>query len=67
MRHNAAYTAYGITGDPAPSPADLIVTRNLRAAGETLGINLFEHIILGTRVDDPLGVGYYSFSRTGVL
>ena len=27
MRHNTGYTAYGISGDPAPSAADLQITR----------------------------------------
>jgi DNA repair protein RadC len=42
------------SGDPAPSAEDVEVTRRLREAGEILGIQVLDHIILGA--DD-----YYSF------
>lgn len=35
------------SGDPAPSKEDAQLTRRLRAAGESLGIPLADHIILG--------------------
>lgn len=35
------------SGDPSPSPDDLAVTRRLRQAGELLGIQLRDHIIVG--------------------
>ena len=35
------------TGTPAPSQEDLIVTRNLAAAGKVVGIRFVDHIILG--------------------
>lgn len=35
------------SGDPAPSPEDAQVTRRLQEAGELLGIELLDHIILG--------------------
>jgi len=35
------------SGDPAPSPEDLIFTKKLVAAGQLLGIDLADHIILG--------------------
>ncbi len=36
------------SGDPTPSQADLDVTRRLEDAGKTLGIDLLDHIVLGT-------------------
>ena len=35
------------SGDPAPSPEDIAVTRRLAEAGELLGIELLDHIVLG--------------------
>lgn len=35
------------TGDPAPSAEDRFVTDRLRQAGEVMGIELIDHIILG--------------------
>ena len=35
------------SGDTAPSPEDVAITRELREAGELLGIELLDHIILG--------------------
>jgi len=35
------------TGDPAPSPEDLAITRRLREAGEIMGIKVLDHIVIG--------------------
>ena len=35
------------SGDPSPSPEDVIVTRRLVAAGELLNISVVDHIIIG--------------------
>jgi DNA repair protein RadC len=35
------------SGDATPSPQDLAVTRRLESAGELLGINVLDHIVLG--------------------
>jgi DNA repair protein RadC len=35
------------TGDPTPSPEDLEVTRRLEEAGEIIGIDVIDHIIVG--------------------
>lgn len=35
------------SGDPTPSAEDRAVTRQLRAAGETLGIEVLDHVIVG--------------------
>jgi len=35
------------SGDPSPSPEDVEVTRQLAAAGELLGIELLDHLVIG--------------------
>jgi DNA repair protein RadC len=35
------------SGDPTPSPDDSILTRRLRACGESLGVPLSDHLIVG--------------------
>ncbi len=35
------------SGDPAPSPDDLMLTRRLANAGQLLGIEVLDHIIVG--------------------
>lgn len=37
------------SGDPTPSPDDLNVTSRLASAGETIGIELLDHIVIGAR------------------
>jgi len=48
------------SGDPEPSPEDLAVTRRLAAAGQTLGISLLDHVIIGA-------TGYVSLAERGLL
>lgn len=55
------------SGDPAPSAADIKVTRQLRAAAEVLSIDLLDHVIVGQASVDPRGLGYYSFKDGGML
>lgn len=55
------------SGDPAPSAADLAVTRQLREACKHVDIELMDHIIAGVPQHDPCGFGYYSFRRAGLL
>jgi DNA repair protein RadC len=55
------------SGDPAPSAADLQITRQLREASKALDIDLVDHVIIGDQRADPKGVGYYSFRESGVL
>jgi DNA repair protein RadC len=55
------------SGDPAPSAADIRVTRQLREAAQTIDIELLDHVIVGTRPADPTGLGYYSFRAAGLL
>ena len=54
-------------GDPAPSSADLQVTRRLREAASAMDIELIDHVIVGLPEDDPAGKGYYSFRAAGLL
>lgn len=55
------------SGDPAPSSADVQLTRQLRDASKTVDIDLLDHVIIGRAECDPLGLGYYSFKSTGLL
>jgi len=55
------------SGDPAPSSADLQVTRQLREAAKAVDIQLHDHVILGRVPADPRGLGYYSFRQAGLL
>lgn len=50
MRHNGASIIVAHnhpSGNPAPSPEDISLTKRLSKAGEILGIELVDHIILG--------------------
>jgi len=55
------------SGDPAPSAADVQVTRQLREASKAIDIDLIDHVIIGERRADPRGIGHYSFRESGVL
>ena len=55
------------SGDPAPSAADVQVTRQLREAAKAVDIELLDHVIIGGIATDPRGLGYYSFREAGVL
>ncbi|MGH9858207.1 MAG: RadC family protein [Acidobacteriota bacterium] len=48
------------SGDPAPSPEDKKVTRQIAEAGNLLGIPLLDHIIIGNG-------RYYSFKDAGII
>jgi len=67
MRHNPAYAVSGISGDPAPSSADIQVTRRLREAAQAIDIELIDHVIIGEKAADPTGVGSYSFRNAGLI
>lgn len=49
------------SGDPTPSGADLQLTRRLSRAGEVLGIELLDHVVLGD------GGAYVSIREMGAL
>ena len=55
------------SGDPAPSAADIRVTRTLREAARTVDIALLDYVIVGEPRHDPTGLGFYSFRDAGVL
>lgn len=55
------------SGDPAPSRADIHVTRQLREAAKVIGIDLIDHIIVGEASKDPNRLGYYSFNDAGLV
>jgi DNA repair protein RadC len=55
------------SGDPAPSTADIQITRQLRDAAKAVDIDLVDHVILGRAATDPRGEGFYSFRQAGVL
>ena len=48
------------SGNVDPSPEDREITNRLKAAGETLGIPLLDHIIFGVK-------GYFSFVEQGIF
>jgi DNA repair protein RadC len=48
------------SGDLKPSKDDIAITKQLKAAGETLGIRLLDHIIFNQK-------GYYSFLGNGEI
>jgi len=53
------------SGDPQPSSADARVTMALKEAANIMGLNLYDHVILGEVENDPMGLGYYSFKEAG--
>lgn len=55
------------SGDPAPSSADVSITRALSQAGTVMDIQIMDHVIIGDRSGDPTGVGFYSFRNAGLL
>ncbi len=47
------------SGDPTPSPEDASITAQLREAGDTLGVELLDHVVLG-------GASYVSLKNRGL-
>ena len=48
------------SGDPAPSTEDMLLTKRIMKAGELIGIELLDHIIIGNNC-------YISFRKEGML
>ena len=48
------------SGDPTPSEEDIIITARIREAGDLIGINLLDHVIIGNNC-------YTSFYESGLL
>ena len=44
------------SGDPTPSPEDILITRQIRSSGETMDVDVLDHIIIG-------GQGYLSMKE----
>jgi DNA repair protein RadC len=55
------------SGDPAPSAADVQITRQLRDCSRIIDIDLLDHVIVGDKAADPQGRGFYSFREAGVI
>lgn len=52
------------SGDPTPSPEDRALVLRLRQAGQLLGVELLDALIV---VDPSEGGAYYSFQESGAL
>ena len=48
------------SGDPAPSPEDIDITKRLKEIGDVMGIRVLDHIVLGQD-------RYFSFSDRGMV
>ena len=48
------------SGDPSPSREDRLITERIRQAGDLIGIELLDHIVIGNNC-------YISFSEQGLL
>ncbi len=48
------------SGDPAPSPEDVEITKRLKEVGEMMGIRVLDHVIVGDN-------RYFSFSDKGMI
>lgn len=48
------------SGDPAPSPEDIEITRRLKQCAEVFGVRFLDHVVIGDG-------RYYSFSDRGIL
>jgi DNA repair protein RadC len=55
------------SGDPAPSAADIQITRVMRESAKIIDIDLLDHVIVGDAKADPQGTGFYSFRQAGLL
>lgn len=55
------------SGDPAPSSADQMVTRQIDLAARAVDIQFCDHVVVGRACADALGRGFYSFREAGML
>ena len=55
------------SGDPSPSTADIRITRQIHEASEIIGIDLLDHVIIGTNEGSPDNVPFYSFNDNVLL
>ena len=47
------------SGDPTPSPQDILVTRNVRQSAEMMDITLADHVVIGSQ-------GFVSLKEKGL-
>lgn len=50
------------SGDPTPSKADIVTTKELKDLGARLGVELLDHIVIGS-VDSVGGSGFVSLAE----
>ena len=50
----------GKSGDPAPSPEDIDITRRLKEVGEVMGVRVLDHVVIGHD-------RFFSFNDKGML
>ena len=55
------------SGDPTPSSSDLKVTQKISEAARHLDIDFHDHVIIGEPNSCPAGIGYYSFTDSGLI
>ncbi len=48
------------SGDPAPSPEDIEITRRLKEVGDVMGVRVLDHVVIGQD-------RYFSFNDKGML
>jgi len=48
------------SGDPAPSPEDIDITRRLKEVGDIMGIRILDHVVIGAG-------RFFSFNDKGML
>jgi DNA repair protein RadC len=48
------------SGDPAPSPEDIDITRRLKEVGDVMGIRVLDHVVIGSG-------RFFSFNDKGML
>ena len=53
------------SGDPAPSEADMRLTRRILEASRILQLQLLDHVIIGAPAPDRSS--YFSFKEAGVI
>lgn len=51
------------SGNPQPSDQDIEATRLLGEASRAVGVQMLDHVIIGSASDDPRGVGFWSFTN----
>ena len=55
------------SGDPAPSSADLKVTKKILEASKAVDLSMLDHVIIGEPDACQQSLGFYSFSDEGLL